>query len=43
MYEEESDSKPEIEESQYFPEEDLFKEEKEEQKTACFKNKKLNI
>ena len=32
MYEEENDSKPEIEESQYFPEEELFKEEKEERK-----------
>ena len=32
MYEEESDSKPEIEESQYTPEEDLFEEEKEEEK-----------
>ena len=32
MYEEENDSKPEIEESQYFPEEELFKEAKEERK-----------
>ena len=33
MYEEESDSEPEIEESQFIPEEEFIEEEKEEEKT----------
>ena len=33
MYEEESDSEPEIEESQFVPEEEFIEEEKEEEKT----------
>ena len=37
IYEQKSDSEPEIEESQYTPEEDLIEEEKEEKKQPALK------
>ena len=42
MYEEESDSKPEIEESQFAPEEEFIEEEKEEEKTKQSPPKRKN-
>ena len=40
VYEEESDSEPEVEESQYTPVGDLIKKEKEEKKQPAPKRKK---
>ena len=42
MYEEESDSEPEIEESQFAPEEEFIEEEKEEEKTKQSPPKRKN-
>ena len=42
MYEEESDSKPEIEESQFAPEEEFIEDEKEEEKTKQSPPKRKN-